>query len=229
MTPNLIKLAPSLTVEERYRIVIPDTQKIFMGEAGSLSESEIRALTYFDSRAAWEAYAYRFFQLWLAYLVWTRDISKEKYAVLARFLLAHHQLWQVIRDVDESASNEKKAEGLETLKKYVVALEEELVGFYAYREAILCVEQDLYGVSLFDEKTSARISNDYQTADNLIDDHNAIVRILCTNKAMKKHFKPIVQDMESFIINKPVAGGTAVDELVSDLKGLATTQVKSRH
>ena len=60
-TPDLIRLAPTLSIEERYKIVIPDCLRMMNGENAILSAAEITALASFEKNAAWEQYALRDF------------------------------------------------------------------------------------------------------------------------------------------------------------------------
>jgi len=47
-TPNLAILAPSLSAEERYRLIVPDYHNDLMGKGTILSESERQAITKFE-------------------------------------------------------------------------------------------------------------------------------------------------------------------------------------
>ena len=56
---DLIKLAPTLSAEERYKMAISDFHKVLAGEKPILSEAECQAIRHFDNRAVWEDYAQR--------------------------------------------------------------------------------------------------------------------------------------------------------------------------
>ena len=55
-TPNLAILAPSLSAEERYRLIVPDYHSDVMGKGTILSESERKAITKIENRVVWEEY-----------------------------------------------------------------------------------------------------------------------------------------------------------------------------
>jgi hypothetical protein len=57
--PNLAQLAPNLSAEERYKLISADILAQMDGEPPMLSESETKAMLWFESKAAWREYALR--------------------------------------------------------------------------------------------------------------------------------------------------------------------------
>jgi len=227
-TPDLIKLAPTLSVEERYKIVIPECYRMFKGEKGLLSASEITALASFEKNAVWEQYALRIGMFKWVHILWMRDIHSEKFCVCTCILLLKHQLWQVISDVDESAPKETLAKGFEMVRKYVATLHGKLADFFAYREAIIRVQEELYGVPLFDEGTAATIQGFFLFVAEMVECHNTIVRELCADKDMKRYFKPMVKDIDRYIVAEPKPDDSAITKLIDEVRAYAESDVNAR-
>lgn len=226
-TPDLIKLAPTLSVEERYKIIIPDLHRQLMGEEPLISESERQAITHFENRAVWEEYTRNICILQWATALWLKDIETERLRVFALSLNLHYTLERVLLDGDDkSISKEKRAEQFERVKKYVAMLKEHSVEFYAYREAINKVEQELYGVPLFNEEKKNSIASCYEMVDELFEHHNTTIRVMCENKIIKRHVKPIVQDMESYLAKKPVPDAAIVERIVDEIRQIADSETR---
>src|SRR3989338_265563 len=182
-TPDLIKLAPTLSAEERYKLIVPDLHRTLMGEKCLISESERQSIIKFDKRVVWEEYTRNICILQWATTLWQRDIETERLRAFALSLNLSHTLERVLVDGDDkSISKEKRTGQFEKLKKYVAMLEEQSVEFYAYREAINKVEQELYGVPLFNEKEKNSIASCYEMVDELFEHHNSTIRVMCENK-----------------------------------------------
>lgn len=227
-TPNLIKLAPTLSIEERYKIVIPDALRMIKGEKGVLSDSEITALTSFEKNVVWEQYALRVGMFKWAHILWIRDINAEKFSVCTCLLLLNHQLWQVIREIDEGATKEDCAKGLESLSGYTATLKEKLADFYAYRDAMTRLQEELYDVPIFNGETEATIRGFYTFAHDMVERHNETVTLLCTDQKMKRHFKDMARDIDSYLVKEPKPDEAAVAELINEVRTWAESDVKAR-
>jgi len=227
-TPDLIKLAPTLSVEERYKIVIPDCHRLMAGEKGLLSESEMKALTTFEKNAVWEQYALRVDKFKWAHILWIRDIQKEKFCACTCILLLNDALWRMISDEDESLGKDALADNLATVRKYVSLLQDKLANFYPYREALARLQEELYGMPIFDEETEATIRGFFQFVGDMIERHNKTIRELCVNKVTKRHFKLIAQDMDSYLVKEKKPDETAIAELIDEIACYAQSDVNAR-
>ena len=227
-TPDLIKLAPTLSVEERYKIAIAECLRVMAGKPSVLSGSEIDAIASFEKTAAWELYALHIGMFKWVHILWIRDINAEKFSTCTCLLLLNHQLCRVILDGDEQMTKEARVEQLELLRKYVSILQEKLTDFYAYREALPRLKEELYGVPIFNEETETTIQGFYQFTDEMVVRHNTIVRDLCTEKSIKRYFKPIAQDMEFYLVKEPKPDEVAIAELVDEIKTWAESDVRAR-
>jgi hypothetical protein len=228
VSPNLIQLAPTLSVEERYRIIVPDCYRVMAGEKGMLSVSEIDAITTFDKTAVWEQYALRVGMFKWAHILWLRDIQSEKFCACTCILLLNHQLWQVIWDGDEPLSKEQRAKELETLRKYVDMLQIKLGAFYAYREALARLQEELYGLPIFDEKTDESIQGFYKFVGDMLEIHNKTVRELCADKDTKRYFKQIASEMDLYLVKESLPTEASITELIDEVKSFAESDVKAR-
>ena len=227
-TPNLIKLAPTLSVEERYRIIVPDCYRVMAGEKGMLSVSEIDAITTFDKTALWEQYALRVGMFKWAHILWLRDIQSEKFCACTCILLLNHQLWQIIWDVDVPLTKEQRANELARLRKYVDMLQIKLGTFYAYREALVRLQEELYGVPIFDEKTDESIQGFYKFVGDMVEIHNKTVRDVCADKETKRFLKPIVSEMDLYIVKESKPTEAAITALIDEVKSFAESDVRAR-
>ena len=126
-----------------------------------------------------------------AHILWIRDINSEKFAACTTILLLNHQLWQVIRETDEGETKEAREKGLASLSNYVSLLQKKLADFYAYREALIRLKEELYDVPIFAGETETTIQGFYQFVGDMVERHNDTIRELCTNKTIKRHFKAI--------------------------------------
>ena len=226
-TPDLIKLAPTLSAEERYKLIVPDLHRTLMGEKCLISESERQSIIKFDKRVVWEEYTRNICILQWATTLWQRDIETERLRAFALSLNLSHTLERVLVDGDDkSISKEKRTGQFEKLKKYVAMLEEQSVEFYAYREAINKVEQELYGVPLFNEKEKNSIASCYEMVDELFEHNTSTIRVMCENKIIKNSIKPIVQDMESYLAKKPVPDPATIEQIVNEVREIADSETR---
>ncbi len=227
-TPDLIKLAPTLSVEERYKIVVPDCLRMMNGEKGLLSETEIKALTSFEKNEVWAQYALRVGMFKWAHILWLRDIQKEKFCACTCILLLNEALWRMITDEDEALGKEALMDNLATVRKYVDLLQQKLAGFYPYREAMARLQEELYGIPIFNEDTGSTIREFFQHIGDMVERHNDTVRELCTNKDIKRHFKLIAQDMDRYLVKEPKPNEASIIELIDEARSYAESDVKAR-
>jgi len=127
---------------------------------------------------------------------------------------------------DQPMSDERQMLKFDDLKRYVASMEHQSVLFYAYREAINEIEEELYGVPLFDEKSKAGITKYYDEVDELIKFYNHGIRGLCGDERIREYIKPMVQDTESFLLKKPVPSSILVEQLVGGIRGIADAELR---
>lgn len=227
-TPDLIKLAPTLSVEERYKIIIPDCFRMLRGEESVLSESEVVALTSFEKNAVWEQYALHVAMFKWAHILWVRDIQSEKFGACTAILLLNDALWRMIGDMDDGMEKEAVTDDRATLRKYVSVLQKKLPGFYAYREAILRLQEELYGVPIFDGEQAETIQGFFAFVGDMVKRHNDTVQMLCTDKKIKGHFKAIADDIDHYLVAEPKPEEVAIAELVDEVRSYAQSDVNAR-
>jgi hypothetical protein len=227
-TPDLIKLAPSLSVEERYKIIIPDCYRMFNGEKALLSASETTALASFEKNEAWAQYALRFGMFKWAHILWIRDIQKEKFCACTCILLLNNAVWRMIRDEDESKGKAVLVENLAMVRKCASILRDRLADFYPYREALVRLQEELYDVPIFEGERAETIQGFFRIIGKTVEYYNETIRVLCTDKAIKRHFKFIAQDMDSYLVKETKPDETAIAALVDEVRSYAQSDVNAR-
>jgi hypothetical protein len=226
-TPDLIKLAPTLSVEERYKLIVPDFQRVMAGEKELLSESEQNAITFFEKKEDWQVYVHKICLLQWANILWQRDIETEKLRALACSLMLSHALEKLLIDGDDKSISKEKRDGqFEQVKQCVARFEKQSVEFYAYPLAIKKIEQELYSMPIFDEKRGKRIASYYEAVDDMIEHHNESVRIFCGNPIIKKTIKPVVQDMGKYIVKKQIPDSALVDIICEEIRHIADGETR---
>jgi hypothetical protein len=225
-TPNLIKLAPTLSAEERYKLVVPDMHRELMGEKPLISESERQAITHFENRAIWEEYTQKLNMMRWALALWPKDIEAEKLRVIAFSLMLNHALSGALWRADEPMPKAKREERFATLREYVALIEEQSVDFYAHREAFAVIQRELYGVPVLNAKWMADITEDYRAVDEIIERYNETIRKICQNEVIRKRIKPIVDDTESYLVKKPIPDAELVERIVEDIRHIAASETR---
>jgi len=77
-TPDLIKIAPELSAEERYKIMTADWMAKANGEPQVMTDSERRAMVRFPTNAMWKEYATNVLTFKMANTYWTSEIQIDK-------------------------------------------------------------------------------------------------------------------------------------------------------
>jgi hypothetical protein len=227
-TPDLIKLAPTLSAEERYKLIVSDFHRALMEEKELIAESERQAIiTFNNNRAVWEEYTRNICMLQWENALWPRDIEAEKLRVFACSLLLSHALEKVLfHGDDHSISKEKRATQFESLKEYVAMFETQSMDFYAYPEAIKKIEQELYGVPIFHEEKKNRIASYYEAVDDLIEHHNKTIHTICGHKIIKKCINPMVRDMESYLVKKSIPDEKLIEKILDEVRHIAESETQ---
>ncbi len=227
-TPDLVKLAPNLSAEERYKLITADFLAQLDGEQPMITESELKAMLWFASRDMWKEYALRVVTFKLVNAIWVREIETEKLRTYACYLLAIHQLERVIVDAEDKLPKDKRAKQFKNLKTYVEAFNDSLEGFRVYREAIPILERELCGVPFFSKTTKASIATSYALVDHDIATYNEAIKRFCDCSDAKKLIKPILDDTDSYLVKGIVPAESDVTKLVENIKELAESEMRSR-
>jgi len=227
MAPNLMQLAPNLSAEERYKIVMADCMAQIDGEPAKITESELKAMIWFQSKPAWREYALHVAMMRHANEMWIKEIETEKIRAVAFYLHVSYQFELIVWDGD--APKDRKAKRFETLKESVADLHEALEGYYVYRDAIPKLEAVLYGVPFFAKKIQASIDSQIALVEDVIRGYNEGIRRLSACHDAKKFIRPIVEDMDSYLVKDAIPTEAASDELVDFIKHLAETEMNARN
>jgi len=227
-TPNLVQLAPNLSAEERYELISADLLAQMDGESPMLSESEMKAMLWFASKAVWKEYALRVCMFRYANSIWVKEIETEKLRTYALYLHASFTLERIVTHAGYGINKKKLAKQFEDLKKCVVDVHDAAEGFLAYRDAIPKLEEILCGVPFYSKKTKASIASQFELVDESMQHFNDGVRNFCDCSDAKKFIKPIVDNRESYLIQDAVPSEEAVKELVDYIQERAESEMRGR-
>ena len=121
---------------------------------------------------------------------------------------------------------EKMREGwCASIKEYVDMLERNSEKFYAYPEAIMQIECELYGMPLFNEGKKEIIASYYQAADEMFEHYNNRIRMFTTSKMIQK-WKSVTENLGSYTAKKPVPSKELVDELIGEIMGIVDAEME---
>jgi hypothetical protein len=225
---NLIKLAPTLSAEEKFKIVVADVHKSMAGEQPILSESERRAIIMCESREAWEEYTRHISMMQWAGAFWSREIEMEKLRTYATALNLKNELSGYIAEIHGSMPEAMRRIRCAYIEEWVELLERAAAGFYAYLEAVTQFEEKMYGVRLFNEDQRGVIESYRVAVDEMIENHNWKIRAFCEGKSKKlnEHIKPIAENMKSYIAKKPIPEQAAVDKIIAEVMGIVDSEME---
>lgn len=224
--PSATKLAPMLSAEERYKIIVPDLHRELAGEKPLISESERQAITHFDNRMIWQEYTQKICMMQWAQTLWPKDIEAEKLRVVAFSLCLNHAVERALLDGDKSLPKAKRAAQFAKVKEYVVLMGEQSVTLYAHRDALEKIREELYGIPLFNEQRMGEIIKNFETVDWLIERHNESICNICGYEISKKYIKPMVQDIESYLVKKPSHDSELVERMVDEMRQIAASETR---
>jgi hypothetical protein len=226
-TPDLIKLAPELSAEERYKLMTADFMAKANGESQVMTESERRAMVRFPTNAMWKEYATSVVTFKLVNTIWVNEIQIEKLRTFACYLMAMHELEKIVVDC-EDYSDDKRAKQFESLKKYVASYNEAIASFRVYQEAIPLLERELCGIPFFSTPTMNSITEAFKLVDDATAIYNGIVRHFSEDKEVREFIKPIVNDIDSYLVSEAAPDPSRATKLVEQIKELAESEMQSR-
>jgi hypothetical protein len=226
-TPDLTRLAPELSAEERYKFMTADFMAKANGEPSPITESERRAMMRFPTTAVWREYATYVVTFKLVNTIWVNEIQVDKLRTYACYLLAMHEFEKIIVD-HEDYSDDQRAKQFENLKEFVAVYNGAIADFRSYQDAIPLLEQVLCGIPYFSKATSDDIAASYKLVDDATILYNGIVRHFSDDKEARKFLKPIVNDMASYIVKDAVPDPSRAATLVEQIKEIAESEMRSR-
>jgi hypothetical protein len=225
-TPNLAILAPSLSAEERYRLIVPDYHSDVLGKGTILTESERKAIIKIENRGVWEEYTRGICTLKWVNVLWMQDIETEKLRAVALSLIVGYEMEGIFKEADQPMPEKMRAERYAKLREYIASFEEGSTQFYAYRAAVEMIEGELYGVPILNDEKKKMFIKYYEQVDSLFDLHTGRIRTICGNKILASHLKLIADDPESYIPKKPIPDKAAVNELVEEIRQMAESETR---
>ena len=180
-----MKLAPTLSAEEKFKMIVTDFHKELMGEKPVFSEAERQAIIQCENRQMWEDYTRRIGIIQWADTLWIKDIETEKLRVIASHLMLSRVVDRLVADMFMPVPEKMWGEVCTKLREYVLMFEENSMEFYAYPEAITRIERELYGMPLFNEKKKKVIASYYEVTDEMFESYNKRIRMLSESKMVK--------------------------------------------
>lgn len=224
---DIIKLAPTLSAEERFKMMVGDVQKQMAGGLAVFSVAEQRAIMKCENREMWEEYTRHIGIMQWAGTLWIRDIETERLCVLTGSLLLDRTLDRMIADADMQMPESMRESAYGHLKEFTRLFEEQSELFYAYREAVAQLEKkELYGLSLFDEKKREAIAEAYQTIDGLFEMHNHRLQFFSSKPPYKEFMEPIAKNIEVYKVKIPVPKQEVIDKIISDVMGIVDSEIE---
>jgi hypothetical protein len=224
---NLIKLAPTLSAEEKFKIVIAEMHQATAGEQPILKESELQAVIECKNKTTWEEYNRHMSMVMWASEFWSREIEIQKLRTYAAYLNLKSELSEYI--ANNEMPEEFRRKECVSIAEWVEILELTARGFYAYLEAIAQFEQNLYGVSLFDQKQKRTIDDYRNAVDEMFEHHNWLLRALVRggerSESAKRHMLPITEDIDSYLVKKPVPEQAVVDKIIDTIMGVVDAEM----
>lgn len=225
MMSEILKIAPTLSAEERLRLVVPDVHRLIAGEKPVLSEPEFAAIRRCPTKETWKEYAYRVMLLKWADTVWLRDWETERLRVLCLLTVLRYEM----RLVGLTDGGDESEDGsLETIRKIVAGANERAKDFFAYREAVPLLEREVYGLPLFGEATKTRMTESYEHVENTISLHNETVRGIVGIPGTEEFLKPMIEETENYLIREPVPDPELVGKMVADIREIAEADLRTR-
>jgi hypothetical protein len=223
---NLIKLAPTLSAEERFKVIVSDLHKEVAGGKPVLSESERQAIIQCKGRASWEEYTRHIGTMQWASAFWMRDVETEKLRVFASYLMLSRAVDRLVTAAFMKLPSGMLSQRLSDIKEGVGFFESNSITFYAIWEAIAQIEQkEICGMPLFDEKRKAVIAGYYAAMDELFDEYNGRIRALSEAGVTKKIMKPVREDLGSYTAKKSIPLQAMIDELIAEVMQVVDSEM----
>lgn len=224
-TTEIIKIAPTLSAEERFKLMLPDMVRAMDGEKMLLSDGEANAIRTCPI-AILDDYNYRISLVMWIMMLWIRDWNAEHLRMSSLIVALLYQTELTIRRVDKNDRSIK--DPFDTLRSVVAGMSEKMKEFYAYRESIPLLERELYGLPFLSEEMQADMAKDYEDVDRVISFHNDLIREIPKAFKTEKFLKPITEHAEQYLIEKPTPDTGRAEAIAQNLKGIAEADIRRR-
>lgn len=213
---DIIKLAPTLSAKEKYKLVVTDFHRELVEGRPTLSGAEREAIVRCEKRDVWEEYTRHIGIMQWASTFWSKDIETEKLRVFACSLMLERALDRLMDAANESLEIDDSL--YDNLRTNVELLEKNAMEFYSFPAAIAKVEQEyLYGTPLFDEKRKMVIAGYYEWGDEMFERYNGRIGMICVAAKEKGRLKPLADGYKHYFANKPQTEKAIVDRLIDDV------------
>jgi len=228
-TSDILKLAPTLSPEERFKMVMADCHRQTDGEPSVFSETELKALIFFDSKAKWLEYVRPVIIFKLANAYWPNEIEIQRLRVELVWFIIIHKVEQICDDADDGIAAKHRLGQFDTLKKYIGTYNETLPRLMAYRDAISLLEAETFGVPFFSQGQKTTISKIFTGIEDSKALYNELITEFTKRKDARKLLRPFTEDLQSFLLRDEVPDPKAVTELVEAIKHYAESELSSRN
>lgn len=203
-SPNLMKLASTLSPEERYKLIVPDVQREESGEKPRISEAERSAILFFNDKASYMEYHRRILIYSWVNILWWRDIEYARLRVQALTTMLVFEMDSMLRRAHEGPQGDGWNLRFKMLRETVAGINDRTKVFYAYRDAIPLVEKELWSVPFYDPARKATLARWYEKMGEQIADHNEMVNAFCSHPDAPKLIGPMMKDKGAYLIKEPV-------------------------
>jgi hypothetical protein len=222
---NVIQLAPTLSAEEKFKMIVTDFHRELMGEKPVFSEAERQAIIHCENRPAWEEYTRHIGIMQWADTFWIKDIETEKLRVLASSLILGRAVDRLVMDAFMPMPEKMLDRRCADVREDVLMFEKNSMEFYAYPGAITQIEQELYGMPLFNEKKKKTIASYYEAADEMFENYNKRILMLSESNGAKKSLRPMAENLEGLIAKKPIPSKELIDGLVKEIMDIVDSEM----
>jgi hypothetical protein len=224
---DIIKLAPTLSAEERFKMMVADVHRQMIGGKPTFSLSERSAIMKCEDKAMWEEYTRHIGIMQWASAFWLKDIEAERLRVFAGSLLLERILDGLIADADMRMPESMRKNAYARLKEFVELLGVQSELFYAYREAIAQIEaKHLYGMPLFDEKKRAMIASAYEAMDDVFETYNHRLGMFAGISSLKEFMQPIAENIADYTAKKPTPRQEVINKIINEIMEIADSEME---
>lgn len=207
-------------------MVVADMQRTLGGEKPALSESERQAIMRCEGREMWEDYTRRIGIIQWADAFWTKDIEMEKLRVFASSLLLERELDKFFLDNYTMMPPTIRERFWGGIKEYVQMVEQCATNFYAYRDAIVEVEKELYGMPLYYGKKRVIIDSYYEAMDDTFERYNHRIKMFYERCKEDNTLEAVMEGVESYIVKKPTPTKQLIDEIVEEVMSVVDSEME---
>jgi hypothetical protein len=219
-TKEIVKIAPALSAEERFRMMLPDLIRLQDEKQPLLSATEMDAIRTCPRGEVLEGYGYRVSLFSWITMIWLRDWNAIRTRVSLFGLVMLYEFERTLRD----AENPDDKDPFDLVRSMAAAMEATLEEFYAYRASIPLLEGELCGLPFFGEEKRAGIDHEYSDTEEFIVRYNEMVEVAFT--PAKGRPKRSTEDRERCLIRKPAENPERAEAIVLNLTSIAQADAR---